>query len=132
MDRLARFDPFSFLAPFNGPGEDVLGRLASISRDDRMSVRKSSSGWQIEIEAPGMDKKDFKVEIGVGAIDISVPASAERHSSRLCRGFKRTLALPKMTNKEKVNASYVAGILRIDVPCLTEQSITQRRTIEVE
>jgi HSP20 family protein len=95
----------------------------------------------IEMAAPGMKKKDFKVEIQNDQLHISYAKENEagqkndvNHWRREYNfeSFGRTFTLPSTVESEKVNATYTDGILRIAVPKKEEARTKPARTIEIK
>ena len=83
--------------------------------DDKVIVR---------IEAPGMRREDFKVELQGdtltvwGEKQIEKEASGGRYSIAQCAygSFRRDVALPVSVKPDKTQASYRDGVLRIELP----------------
>jgi len=80
----------------------------------------------VEVELPGVDKKDIKIDIKDDLVNISVEKNDESEITdkkkgiyrmeRRYTGFQRVLHLPKNTNKENVDAEYKNGILKLKIP----------------
>ena len=83
--------------------------------DDKVIVR---------IEAPGMRREDFNVELHGdrltvwGEKEFDKEASSGRYSVVQCAygSFRRDVALPVSVNPEKTKASYRDGVVRIEMP----------------
>lgn len=96
--------------------------------DDRLVVR---------IEAPGMTQEDFQIEMS-SAQTLSV-LGRKRHDAERANSsyalvqcaygtFRRDIHLPAPVDVERAKASYVAGVLRIDLP---RRRLAAQRRIEV-
>ena len=97
--------------------------------------------YLLEIAVPGMDKKDFEIEIQNDLISIS---SISKHENDVKNGFNynrqefnynsfhRTFSLPKEVDQSKIKAIYTNGILTITLPKLKEVISKSRKLIEVK
>lgn len=83
--------------------------------DDRLVVR---------IEAPGMEKDDFEIEVADGMLVVSGEKRFERESTegrwrvmQCAYGrFRRVVALPQSVTVDMARATYRRGVLRIELP----------------
>ena len=97
--------------------------------------------YLLEIAVPGMDKKDFEIEIDNDLITVS---STSKHENDVKDGFNynrqefnynsfhRTFSLPKEVDQSKIKAIYTNGILTITLPKLKEVISKSRKLIEVK
>lgn len=110
-------DPFSSIDRLLG--EPFFGALGGY-RDIRANVIRTETGSRIEIEAPGMSKEDFNVQVqdDVMTISAQVENQKEERGRREFRqqSFSRSWTLPEGVKKAEISAAYEAGILRVDVP----------------
>jgi HSP20 family protein len=96
----------------------------------------------VEMAAPGMDKKDFKIEIDGSALTISSEKqneSEEKDGENFNRrefsyqSFYRTFHLPKeVVNADKIEAKYENGILRLEIAKRDEAKQKPARLINVQ
>ena len=106
-----------------------------------VNVKETDKEIQLEVAAPGMKKEDFDIEMENGTLVISSEHQEERKEDDgeyACRefnyhAFRRTFDIPEhMVNRDKIDAKYHDGILRIHLP-KTETSRTKpHRKIEVK
>lgn len=105
-----------------------------------VNVKESDSGFEIEVAAPGLTKKDFKVNVDNGVLTISSEKEEEKEQKEKdytrkefsYSSFSRSFTLPENVNEEEVKASYQDGILKLNVP---KKSITvskSKKAIEVK
>jgi HSP20 family protein len=94
----------------------------------------------IELAAPGMRRDDFKIEVDNAQLTISCERdeSSEHQRGRSTRrefsyqSFERTFALPSAeVKRDKIQAKYVDGILRVSVPKTEEAKKKAARQIQV-
>ncbi|MCK9256015.1 MAG: Hsp20/alpha crystallin family protein [Bacteroidales bacterium] len=97
---------------------------STIFTKPEFNVFETEKDFVIEGAVPGMEKKDFKIEINDNLLEISSEKEAkeERKEQKFfykgfCYGsFKKSYSLPENINKEKINAGYENGILTITIP----------------
>jgi len=91
-----------------------------------VNVKENDDHFELEVAAPGMEKKDFKVNYDNGQLTIASEKEhkkEEKDGERTTRrefsyqSFQRSFAIPEnVVNAEKINASYSNGILHITLP----------------
>jgi len=117
--------------------DDFLGRDLSDwlttnfpSKDSSMpavNIRETDDDYQIELAAPGMNKKDFSIEIDQGVLIIRSEKEDTREEKEEDKGyfrkefnyqsFQRCFRMPEdVVNAEKIEANYKDGILNILLP----------------
>ncbi len=89
-----------------------------------VNIKESEANFTIEVAAPGLEKKDFKVEVD----DRKLTISSEKEIEELKEGetfrrkqfsyskFKRTFSIPETLNADDVKATYKSGILNVVIP----------------
>lgn len=90
----------------------------------RVDVHESDKEIYLDVELPGIDKKDIKVELKDNTLTISGERFDERnvedkHSCRVERSyghFERSFGLPDSVKSDKVSAEYKNGVLSLTVP----------------
>jgi len=97
--------------------------------------------YLLEIAVPGMDKKDFEIEIQNDLISISSISKQEKEVKDNLNynrqefnynSFHRTFSLPKEVDQSKIKAIYSNGILTITLPKLKELISKSTKLIEVK
>ena len=97
--------------------------------------------YLLEIAVPGMDKKDFEIEIQNDLISISSISNHEKEVKDNLNynrqefnynSFHRTFSLPKEVDQSKIKAIYTNGILTITLPKLKEVISKSKKLIEVK
>ncbi len=107
-----------------------------------VNIKEKAGSFLVEMAAPGMNKKDFKIEIDGSALTISSEKqneSEEKDGENFNRkefsyqSFYRTFHLPKeIVNADKVEAKYENGILRLEIPKREEAKQKPARLINVQ
>ena len=95
----------------------------------------------VDIELPGMKKKDIKVHVTDEGIEVKAEAKNEiKHEDkkkgvyrfeRNYSGFCRHISLPSNTDAKKARAEYKDGLLKITVP-KTKLEEQKKKLIEVK
>lgn len=86
-----------------------------------------------EIEIPGVDPKNIDVEVGNSSLKIEAKKEEKKQEKEkgyfrkeISTGYyKRIVALPDEVAKEKVEATYNDGILKIIMPKITKKKVTK-------
>ena len=79
------------------------------------NVLNNKDDWTIEVAAPGLDKKDFKIAIDKDVLTVSYDVSKENNNSFVRNSFQRSWTLPEGTNVDDIAATYKSGILGLTV-----------------
>ena len=133
------FEPGSFLTPrilgHNGDffNWDIASRLPSVN------IIENSKDFKIEMAAPGLQKKDFKVVVLNGILTISTEKNEEmkkefeNYTTRefSFSAFSRSFRLPENCIPEKIDAKYENGILQLFIP-KKDASLTEKMTKEIK
>lgn len=90
-----------------------------------VNVKESDNEYLIEVAAPGMKKEDLQVNYENGRLTISSEKKEEssRKGERINRqefyyqSFQRSFTIPEeQVNADKIGASYMDGILYLNLP----------------
>ena len=103
------------------------------------NVTETPKEYKVELAAPGLDRKDFKVEIDDGTLTISAGKEEEKNEkgggySRReysFNSFSRSFALPDNVRDSSIDAKYENGVLRIVIPKEKETPVKLARKVEV-
>lgn len=100
------------------PSLDLASRVPSVNVDE------NEKEFTIEMAAPGLEKKDFKLEVDNGYLTISSEKEEEKKEEKKnylrreysYNSFCRSFALPDNSISDKINAKYENGILHVSIP----------------
>lgn len=90
-----------------------------------VNIKESNEGFEVEMAAPGLEKKDFKIELNGDVLTISSEKKVENETKEdekftkrefSYQSFSRSFTLPNITDNEKISAKYDNGILRVSIP----------------
>ncbi len=88
------------------------------------NISETEKAYSIELAVPGLEKKDFKVEVQDGVLHISAEREEEkseedknyRRQEFSYHSFSRAFTLPDNLLLDKIEASYTHGILHLTLP----------------
>ena len=95
-----------------------------------VNIKENSNGYTLEVVAPGFEKTDFKVNIDNNVLTVSAEkksgenkdgagnASPEKQIRKeySYRSFKRSFTIDDKIDATAVEASYVNGVLALNLP----------------
>lgn len=131
MTNLARFNNGSVFPGFFDLTRDWLdwnnSNFSNTSSSiPAVNIRETADGFEVEMAAPGMSKKDFRIELDNNVLTISSEKrteneqkDGERYTKRefSYQSFQRSFSLPKeVVDDEKIQARYEEGVLRLSIP----------------
>jgi HSP20 family protein len=88
------------------------------------NVVENEKNFTIEIAAPGLEKKDFKVEITNNILTVSSEQEEEKKEEKknykrrefFYNSFSRSFSLPDNSLPDKIDAKYDNGVLTLTLP----------------
>ena len=116
-----QFDNFfnEFLTPsvWSNPSTDVTSIPAA-------NVHETSAAYVLELNAPGRNKEDFKVNVDKDLLTISYEKKEDevQQDQKTVRrefhfsSFKRSFSLDEKIDASNIQAKYENGILKIELP----------------
>jgi HSP20 family protein len=89
-----------------------------------VNVIENTDEYKLSFAVPGMKKNDFRIDIDGNLLTVSaeVEERKEEKKDEFTReeynfsSFNRTFTLPDEVNKEKIEAAYVDGVLKLSLP----------------
>ncbi len=90
-----------------------------------VNVKENNDAYEVEVAAPGFDKKDFNIELNNDVLTISSEKKIEKETKDdeqftkrefSYQSFSRSFTLPVTVENEKIKAKYENGILRVMIP----------------
>jgi HSP20 family protein len=107
-----------------------------------VNIKETSESFFVEMAAPGMEKKDFKIQLDGSDLTISSERQNESDGSAWenynrkefsYQSFYRTFHLPKeVVNADKIQAKYENGLLRLEIPKRDEAKQRPPRFIQIQ
>jgi HSP20 family protein len=105
-----------------------------------VNIKETDEHFEVEMAAPGMDKKDFKISLEGNTLSIASQKqrSEEKNEEGYSRkefsyqSFQRTFVLPRdVVDDSKITARYENGLLHLTIPKLEEARKKAPRLIEI-
>ena len=95
-----------------------------ISKVPAANITENKGAFSIELAVPGMEKKDFQIDIENGSLTISCKKEEEtkKEEENYTRqefsynSFRRSFALPEFVDEENIKANYKNGVLKLALP----------------
>ncbi len=92
-----------------------------------VNIKESNEGFEVEMAAPGLEKKDFKIELFGDTLSISSEKKLENEmkinedeqftkKEFSYQSFSRSFTLPNTVDEDKIKAKYDNGILSVFIP----------------
>lgn len=103
-----------------------------------VNVKETAGSYELEVVAPGFEKADFKVNLEQQLLTISAEKQATETSETekqirkeySFRSFKRSFTLDDKIDATNIEASYINGILRLNLPKLV--TVKASKAIEIK
>ncbi len=110
-----------------------------VKNQPALNIKETDNAFEIELAAPGLEKKDFKISIDDGYLNISAEKTVtdEEENETYARkefsynSFRRSLMLPDTVLQEDVKAMYKDGILKLNLAKKEATKINTSKSIEI-
>ena len=105
-----------------------------------VNITEQKDDYLVSLAVPGLKKDDFKIDIEGNMLTISSEKeeTKEEKDKKFTRkeynysSFSRSFSLPEEINKEKIEASYEDGVLKISLPRKEEAKKSTAKHIAVK
>lgn len=135
----------SLLPVFNQLLNDFWNNDDLLSRSTQFvpaaNIKETPDEFIVELAVPGLNKEDFSVQVEDNVLRISAnkPSPTENKDDKVTihrcefsfHAFERSFRLPKSADGEKISASYVNGVLQLNIPKREEAKPKAPRTIQI-
>jgi HSP20 family protein len=129
MNELMNADRFLDRAPFFSEALQV----------PAVNIKETDNAFELSVAAPGLEKKDFKVEVDNNLLTISAEHKQEKEEKDKeytrkeynYNSFMRSFELPSYVNAEAIDAQYKEGILTLTLPKKEEAETNRRKEISI-
>lgn len=123
----------SLLSDFFAPEDRFFNGDSNVA----VNVKETDKAYEVEVAAPGFDKKDFNIDVDNGVLTISGEKKTESkkeegkytHREFGYTSFSRSFNLPSNTTDSDVQAKYDGGILRLSIAKKDETKV--RKSISI-
>jgi HSP20 family protein len=105
-----------------------------------VNISERDNDFKIDLAVPGMEKKDFNIEVENNLVVISGERKEEKaeENEKVTRrefhygSFKRSFTLPETADTEKISANYNNGVLSLSIAKKEEAKQKPKRQITIE
>ncbi len=105
-----------------------------------VNITEQKDNYLVSLAAPGLKKEDFKIDVDGNMLTISSEKeeTKEEKDKRFTRkeynysSFSRSFTLPEEINREKIDARYEDGVLKISLPRKEEAKKPAAKQIAVK
>ena len=105
-----------------------------------VNVKENDKAFEVELAAPGFDKKDFNISVNDGLLTISAESKREdeKKEDNYTRrefgysSFSRSFNLPANTSEEDIQAKYEEGVLKLMIVKKDIATAKPKRSIEIK
>jgi HSP20 family protein len=116
------------------------GPLSRMMTMPAVNIMEKPDHFEISLAAPGMKKEDFNIDMEGNMLTISAEKEEQkensdtRHTRREFNftSFSRSFTLPEGVLKDKIDASYENGLLRLILPKTDEARRPTSKRITVK
>ncbi|MCC6635081.1 MAG: Hsp20/alpha crystallin family protein [Chitinophagaceae bacterium] len=101
----------------------------------QVNIHETNEGYHVELNAPGRNKEEFKINVENNILTISFEKTEEKDVKEYktirrefnYETFKRSFTLNEKMNIENIQAKYDNGILKLFVPKIEEVKILPKQ-----
>lgn len=131
------YRPFYLPGLFDDDFFPVLsGRTSSMPA---VNIREDDKKYILDLAAPGMDKKDLKIDINEDLLTISSEIKNEKEENKdgykrkefSYSSFCRSFQIPENVNKDAIEANYKDGVLTVSLPKDKEEKQKLSRQVSI-
>lgn len=128
-----------FFKPWN-EWFDKSGYLGRIMNVPAVNISEEKNEYLVSLAVPGMKKDDFKIDVDGNILTISSEKEETKEEKEKAftrkeynySSFSRSFTLPDAVNKEKIDAKYEDGVLKISLPRKEEAKKPAAKQIAVK
>lgn len=104
-----------------------------------VNMKETLKEYMLELAAPGLERKDFNIEIENGVLTISAENKEEKEEKEngyfrkefMYNTFSRSFTLPENIKENAIDAKYDKGILKVTLPKVKETPVKPVHKIAV-
>lgn len=104
-----------------------------------VNIREEEKEFVVEMAVPGMEKKDFVVNVENGVLNISAEHKVEKEETEKnftrrefnYQSFNRSFTLPENVSDDKIIANYENGMLKLQLGKKVITKVPPRKEIAV-
>lgn len=105
----------------------------------KVNIKEGENAYVLEVAAPGIAKENFNIQLEEGLLIISSEQKDEKEEENKKyykrefshQTFKRSFRLPENVDVENITATYLDGVLTIQIPHAQKAEENQLKTIKI-
>ncbi len=118
---------------------EMIDELSTGYRRAFANFKETDKEFIIQVEIPGVDKEDVKLNVTENGVEIRAEKKKEKEEGNEGRsyrytknysGFYQAFDVPENADLENIDASYKNGVLTIKLPKKTK--VEQKRSIQIK
>lgn len=134
----ALFDDFFSRELFNWGNTNFSSTLTTVPS---VNIMENPDHFEVEVAAPGMEKKDFQITLEGNLLTISSSRKNETEETKdrytrkefSYQSFRRSFELAKdVVDEEHIEAKYENGVLKLTIPKTEKAKKQAPRLIEIQ
>ena len=104
----------------------------------RVNIHEDESNILVDMEIPGVDKKDLSINISNGVLTISGEKKNQHQDKKARRKesyygrFERSFSLPEDVKIEDITAKHESGVLKLSIPKTEKKPEPPTLKIEIQ
>ena len=104
-----------------------------------VNIKENEENFELELFVPGRNKDELIIEIDNSVLTVSSETKKEEEESKenftrrefTLSSFKRAFTLPETVATDKIEATYIDGVLKFNLPKKEEALPKPKRKIEL-
>ena len=133
------FDDFDrdFFRGFGRPEHVLYGKNAA--RMMKTDVKETDEGYEVDVDLPGFNKDEIKLELNNGYLTISTEKSLNKENKgkmlrqeRYVGTMQRTFFVGESLTEEDIKAKMEHGVLTLTIPKKETPKLPEKKTIALE
>ena len=133
------FDDFdrSFFRGFNRPEHVLYGKNAS--RLMKTDVKETDEGYEVDVDLPGFNKDEIKLDLNNGYLTISTEKSLNKENKgkmlrqeRYVGTMQRCFYVGKSITEDDIKAKFENGVLSLMIPKKEAPKVPEKKQILIE
>ena len=133
------FDDFdrSFFRGFPQPDRALYGKNAG--RMMKTDVKETDEGYEVDVDLPGFNKDEIKLELNNGYLTISTEKSLNKENKgkmlrqeRYVGTMQRSFYVGGSITEEDIKAKYENGVLSLMIPKKEVRKVPEKKQILIE
>ncbi len=107
----------------------------------KTDIKEHENNYELIVDLPGFNKDNINISIENGYLEISAKTTTDKEENekgkylrreRFVGEYKRSFYVGDNVTEDEIKASFKNGILKINVPKITENPKTDKKYIEID